>query len=79
MTQVTSHKRGKNIYFVKEGISGHDFKDGHGWSLYSLATILKKQNDTNVSGFFSILILICIVFDYIFVNLYTYFVREERL
>ena len=52
MTKVTSHKRGKNIDFVKEGISGHDFKDGHGWSLYSLATILKRQNDTTVSAFF---------------------------
>ena len=51
MKRVKSHKRGENIDFVKEGISGRDFTDSHGWSLYSFATILKKQNDTNVSCF----------------------------
>ena len=57
MKKAKNHKRGKNIDFIKEGISGRDFIDKHGWNLHSFATILKSHNHQNVSVSFDLSLL----------------------
>src|SRR6218665_751933 len=48
--KIESHRRGKNIWFYKQGISGRDEMAGNGWQLYTLETFIKTFNETDVGA-----------------------------
>src|SRR6218665_3314003 len=47
--KIESHRRGKNIWFYKQGISGRDEMAGNGWQLHTLESFIKMFNETDVS------------------------------
>lgn len=46
--KVESHRRGNNIWFYKQGISGSDTVNSNGWQLHTLESFIRTFNETDV-------------------------------